>query len=368
MGKYADCDVVNASDYAEIGGIPLASFGAVFYFAILVLTVMFPLTTALFPLGRRILGWLTLSGLAIDIGLVFVQTAVLKTFCVLCVFTQLMTLCIFVALCAQHEKWKQGLFSAAWAVLSEKVSLWPTGSKLSKATLVLSATSLCVFSLCVAFLPSFVRIRSHQYALIDNALEQFYEQWKDRPVRSIETSPEDGSFGTPGSKVKIVEFSDFECPHCQKAAFTLHTALRPLSDRVFFVFKHYPLDSSCNNALQQQMHSQACSLARLAYCAGQKGKFWDYHDIVFLKLSEDDLKTGVDSIAPSLAPVFERAEITSCLRSERSLRRVTEDIRLGNKLGIRGTPSLFINGKLVTIPTTIETLNRLVEIEEKLVK
>jgi protein-disulfide isomerase len=239
------------------------------------------------------------------------------------------------------------------------------GTRPPAALLSLAAIASLLFIAVIALIPSFIRVNSSIYSMVDNALVQFYEKWRDQPQKTIELQDGDGVLGAPTSKVKIIEFSDFECPFCQRTAFTLHTALRPLENRIHFAYKYFPLDSACNPAVIYQLHPQACSLARLGYCAQKKGKFWEYHDLVFLKLSEDQLKQGIDAITPSLQPIFTKEEVTQCLSDAASLKAVADDIKQGNGLGIKGTPTLFINGKQVPnqIPITVETLNKLVSID-----
>ena len=145
----------------------------------------------------------------------------------------------------------------------------------------------------------------------------------------------------------------------------MQTALQPLRDRIFFVFKHFPLDPSCNRLVKYQLHENACRLARLSYCAAGKQKFWEFHDRVFEKAASAT-RVVWDRYVEHVAPVFSPNEIARCLADPASLHNVQADIALGDSLKISGTPTIFINGKLITIPLTIETIRRLIEIESVL--
>ena len=228
---------------------------------------------------------------------------------------------------------------------------------------IFGAISLITFISLLSVLPYFIRSSSSANTFVENSIQQFFVTWKDLPQRKLPVSLNDGTWGDPNSPVQIVEFSDFECPFCRKAAFTIHTTLKLFENRVFFVFKNFPLDSSCNPNLPYQLHAHACKLARLAACAQTRGKFWAFHDLAFLKMSDEDIKEGFDHISEILRPVFTVEEIAACLSDSKTLKKVTEDIQTGTSLKIKSTPSIFINGKLVTIPLTVEVLKKLLTLE-----
>src|SRR5262249_8906999 len=102
----------------------------------------------------------------------------------------------------------------------------------------------------------------------------------------------------------------------------------------------------------------------LGYCATKKDKFWEFHDLVFLRLTDEEVNGAWSTLAERLSPIFTREEIDQCLKDDKSLQNVTASIQLGNSLAITGTPSLFINGKLVTIPLTVETVGHLLSLEQ----
>lgn len=239
---------------------------------------------------------------------------------------------------------------------------------LPKNRWIFAGLGFLAFGVILMLLPYFIRSKSSSTTFVEGSIQQFYEQWKDLPQKKLPVGSSDGTWGNPNSPVQIVEFSDFECPFCRKAAFTLHTAIKFLEKRVQFVFKNFPLDSTCNPNLPYQLHAHACKLARLAACAQTRGKFWEYHDQAFLKMTDEDIKEGFDHITEILKPVFSREEIANCLKDNATAKKVSEDVELGTQLKIKGTPSIYINGKLVTIPVTVETLEKLISIEESLHK
>jgi protein-disulfide isomerase/uncharacterized membrane protein len=364
LGRFSDCDVVNASRFSEIFGVPVATLGASFYFLILILSLLGSPSTTEFRKSQRLISYLSAVALLVDLGLFSLSIFVLHNLCILCFLTYLTTLVVLASTVWMVDRpgvaFTQRARLAFFADENEVPAPWHL------ARVVLGGVCYLSFAVAVFFLPSWIRMNSNNYSYVDTAIEQFYQTWKDKKNRNIEVKDTDGTFGNPNAKVKVVEFSDFECPHCRKAAFTMHTALKAFGDRIYFVFKNYPLDSACNPGVPYQLHPNACMFARLAYCASKKNEFWAYHDTIFFTWGEEKRAGDFETIADTLRGIFTRDEITKCMQDEKSLQNVSEDIKLGNSFDVKGTPAIFINGKAVTIPLTVETLGRLVAIEESL--
>jgi protein-disulfide isomerase len=143
--------------------------------------------------------------------------------------------------------------------------------------------------------------------------------------------------------VTIVEFSDFECPACGQAFAQIRSFLHDRPD-VRFVFRHFPLDSSCNPVLKQALHPDACAAAVAAECAGAQDEFWPYHDQLFthqLELDRDSLFRYARDVGLDI-PRFR-----TCLDDPATLARVKDDIATGTRVEIQSTPTFFINGRQV---------------------
>ncbi len=153
---------------------------------------------------------------------------------------------------------------------------------------------------------------------------------------------EDYHKGSPDAKVKVIEFADFQCPACSQASKTVRQLHKEYGDKVLFVFKNFPLDSSCNSSVQTKMHQHACTAAKLARCAGANGKFWDMHDRLF------DNQTSIDEtslIAWSKDLGLSDAQIKECKESKDILAKIQDDAKQASEAGLQGTPTFFINGK-----------------------
>ena len=138
--------------------------------------------------------------------------------------------------------------------------------------------------------------------------------------------------GAPMAAVTIVEFSDFECPHCRAAAPMLHRLIREFDGRLKLIFLHYPLDG----------HEHAVPAARAAVAAGAQGKFWEMHDLLFENqnaLESEDFERYAEQIGLDVER-FRRD-----FAAEETQARVDSDKAAGRAVDVHGTPTIFVNGR-----------------------
>jgi protein-disulfide isomerase len=148
---------------------------------------------------------------------------------------------------------------------------------------------------------------------------------------TVGDSPSKGPVDAP---VTLVVFSDFECPYCAKLVPTLHEIAEAYPKEVRIVFKNMPLP----------MHPRAALAAEAALAAAAQDRFWEFHDALFAEqnaLERPSLIERADNLDLNLR-VFERA-----LDDGGTKAAVDEDRALAEELGVRGTPTTFINGKRV---------------------
>ena len=162
-----------------------------------------------------------------------------------------------------------------------------------------------------------------------------------QPIRAVYADNRP-AMGSDDGAVTVVEFSDFMCPYCAKASKYLKLAESSNHDSARFIFRHYPLDTSCNRGVKSNIHPGACLLAAGSVCADEQKRFWEYHDIAFEtkgKISQ----SVVTDIASDIG--LDLSAFKSCLNSDRGLRVVREDINAAIRAGVKSTPTLFINGR-----------------------
>ena len=138
--------------------------------------------------------------------------------------------------------------------------------------------------------------------------------------------------GLANASVTIIEFSDFQCPACQSAYPEVKRVLSLYSDRVKFVYKHFPLTN---------IHPLAFKAAEAAECAADQGKFWELHDKIFesKQLSVNDLKRHARELN------LDTKLFDACLDSGAMSERVKSDMNEGNRRAVAATPTFFINNK-----------------------
>ncbi|ADH85161.1 thioredoxin domain-containing protein [Desulfurivibrio alkaliphilus] len=153
--------------------------------------------------------------------------------------------------------------------------------------------------------------------------------------------------GRADAPVEIVEFSDFQCPHCARVKPLIEQIMLQFPDQVKVVFKHFPLS----------FHEYAKPAALATMAAQNQGKFWEFHDKLFAAQSEISPQR-IRAIARELELDMER--FNRDLQSRELHSRLEQDIQDGQQAGVRGTPTIFVNGMLLE-QRSPENLRQMVE-------
>ena len=148
------------------------------------------------------------------------------------------------------------------------------------------------------------------------------------------------SLGPRDAPVVVAVFSDFQCPYCSTLAATLTKELQPqMKNQVRLVYRYFPLP----------MHPWAKPAAEAAACAQRQGDayFWRVHDYLFAhqrELNPDNLRSNLMGEAGKMGG-FKTAQFKLCLDQKSTAAQVQDDIGVGTKLGVHGTPTVFVNGE-----------------------
>ena len=157
----------------------------------------------------------------------------------------------------------------------------------------------------------------------------------DPPRYEVAIAAHDPSRGPANAPITIVEFSEYQCPFCARVTPTLKAIEQKYAGKVRLVFKDFPL----------QNHQQAPKAAEAAHCAGDQGKYWELHDRLFANqqlLQVPELKKHAAAVG------LDQAAFDQCLDSGKHTENVQADIEQGSQMGVGSTPTLYINGRLVT--------------------
>jgi protein-disulfide isomerase len=145
-------------------------------------------------------------------------------------------------------------------------------------------------------------------------------------------TPEDHAQGAENAEVTLVEYGDYECPHCARAYPIAKQLQKHFGKKLRFVFRNFPLS---------EMHPQAEAAAETAEFAGSKGKFWEMHDLIF----ENQPRLGPELFVELSEQLdLSSAALQEALQQATFQKRVRADFSGGVRSGVNGTPTFFING------------------------
>jgi protein-disulfide isomerase len=289
------CDAVLGSAFASIGGVPLAALGIAYYALILGMLLTVHASFSRVWRERLLDGalWVLLLGLSLSLGLMYLQFAVLRAFCPLCTASAVITGAL--------------TLTVAWAIRTHRRMI-PASSRSG-------ALTMAVF----AVLPTVVFLAmGHEKA--------------SRPLRlDLSTAQLAGNRQAP---VQLVVFSDYQCGFCRQLVPVLQQIRLKFPDDVLIAHRDYPLKG----------HPRAVPAAVAAYCAGQQGAFWEYHDRLYVE--------GKDLGDPRLLEIAQQLRLdlprfSECLKSDSAQQAVQESREDAEVLGLEGVPVVFLNGRRV---------------------
>ncbi len=154
--------------------------------------------------------------------------------------------------------------------------------------------------------------------------------------------------GNPDAALTLTVYADFQCPACLTETEVISRAWPQISDKVKLVFRHYPLD----------VHRHAFLAARYAEAAGRQDKFWELHDVLYGNQTVwsvvEDPTEMFDSFATDLGLDMDQLKADIDLAEVRN--KILADQRGGTSAGVRATPSMYFNGRLVSNPQSAADL------------
>lgn len=331
-GGLLNCHVVTTSRWATLLGMPLVLWGVIGYVAIAGLALLARQSDewaqqAIVPLFALALGCVL-----VDLALLALMAFVIKAFCLFCLLTYAVNLLLlFVSEQALGIPWRQALRRLPSVLRALMPSRQRPAALLFWAVLCLGAAAAGALQASTVFV-SRGTLASLRHQIRDYVTKQ---------TRVTVDVTGDPALGPGGAPLQIVEFSDFLCPACQRASKMTAIITAHHRDDAQFIFKQFPLDTTCNNAIGRNVHSGACTVAAAAECAHQQGKFWAFHDLVFegqgsynvANVERDAARLGLDLL-----------RFNYCMSSGEGLEAVKRDIVEAAKVGVTSTPTYVING------------------------
>ncbi len=172
-----------------------------------------------------------------------------------------------------------------------------------------------------------------------------------QPRTAIAVPADAPSLGPADAKVTVVEFLDYQCPFCHRVQAVVDEILERYAGKVRFVHRDFPLYT---------IHPQAAGASKAAHCAGEQGKFWEFHRHLLMvpgDMSEKDLKERAAGLK------LDPSKFGSCFSSTRYEKGIQETYDYGTEMGITGTPTFFVNGRRLSGVRPIEDFREIIDAE-----
>jgi rhodanese-related sulfurtransferase/uncharacterized membrane protein/2-hydroxychromene-2-carboxylate isomerase len=320
------CDVVRASSYAHLFGLPLPAFGVAAYVVLGLLIFAEPLVSA--SLGQAIqyaVAGISGFGFLFSIYLFSLQAFVIHAFCAWCDISAVVVTGAFVL-----------------SLLELRRPLAPADPVAALAR-VRTNFVLCVAALVIGA-PAFILLS--RYGGPPPVQQASFQAITEHLVR-----PDSHMTGNSSAPLTVVEFGDFECPSCGLSEEAARQVRAQYGERIRFVFRQFPLS---------KIHPQAEKAAEASECAAEQGKFWEAVEKLYAEqadLSVDALKRYAWELG------LDQNRFNQCLESGETAARVNQDVADGHALKVAGTPTFFIGQKTIMRPLDFATLSQLVSQE-----
>jgi len=320
MSEHVNCETVAASDYAVFLDLPVAWWGLLGYLGLggLAIWGLRPRRRLpCWPFG--VLFWASGFSSALGVVLFVISHYVIESLCLVCGLTYVVNVGLLVCAAADLRARGSGPVRALLEELRSVVERPGPVLVFGGAFLALAIGGFVAYP---------------RYWHISTAEEQ------GLPVG--ETAAGLHWIGGRQAEIEIVEFSDYQCPHCRRGHDQVRELVRAHLPRVRLIHRHYPLDHHCNPAVQRPFHPEACEYAKMAHCAGRHGKFWAANDYLY-EFGRDREPISVPALAASLGLPAEA--LASCVRGEEARRVIEADLAAGREWNVRGTPTFVLEGR-----------------------
>ncbi len=187
--------------------------------------------------------------------------------------------------------------------------------------------------------------------ILNEAQPQQPSQEQGQQPSRIEVSVGDNprSIGPEDAPITIIEFSDYRCPFCAKVRPTIKQILETYGNKIRFVFRDFPI-----------LGPESQKAAEAARCANEQGKFWEYQALLFANQQALDVP-NLKQFAADLG--LNTSDFNDCLNSRKMAQKIEKDIRDGQNYGVRGTPTFFVNGILVSGAQPFQVFQEIIERE-----
>lgn len=336
LGGSLNCESVNVSAYSSFLNIPISLWGTLTLFITIVFLFLSKNTSSIPTTPfRKIFLTLTYISLTSSIVMAVISTFLLKQFCLFCVSVYVTTF-INAILATLLYPPKNESWTTLIADIFEKKSafflvlLIPIGSWLTNAVL-------------------YDTYKLNDIKQLEAIASAKVAAWKNAPKFDFNLNTGLIQNKQDNSPFTIVEFADFRCPHCKHASPEIQKFVDN-NPSVQFIFKFYPLDGVCNPALGPGGSGVSCKLAYLSFCADKiANKGWEAHHAIYDHQEEINSSPNADNTITGIIQTLnlDSEKINQCMNAEDTFKAIQEMAKEGQTAQVKGTPSVFINGKVL---------------------
>jgi uncharacterized membrane protein/protein-disulfide isomerase len=337
ISRAINCDTVSQSRYAVMGPLPVPVWGVIGYLFLLLLLVFMHTTEAGSQRMWSLFLAVTLLYSGYSIALAVISHVYIRSYCIMCVLSYgINFLLLFYAWLIRRR------FDPDSYLQSLKQDALFVGRHWRPAATMLLPLAVCVIA-AGFFFPTYWEYRK-----------------AETPVNLQTGRTPEGLpwIGAENAELVITEFTDYMCFQCNK----IHNYLRSLMNRypgkIKLIHRHFPMDSRFNPNVKLPFHEGSGELALLSIFADSEGKFWLVNDELYGQARRTNV-IDVKAISDSLG--MDRAISMKALYDKSNLRKLNRDIIAGMKLGISGTPSFVIEGKVYDSQIPADILARVIE-------
>lgn len=320
MSEGVNCETVAVSPYSVFAGLPVSLWGLAAYLIMGALSLWAWSRRRLHPTWPwGILLLLSAFSVAVSVVLAFISETRIDSLCLFCMSSYTINAGLLIVSCIALKR-------------SQKRALHP---------LVLDAKALLCRPLFAVLLALVGLIA---IVLLQVFVPRYWKTpgWADLP-RLASGTDENGRhwIGARDPGLTIVEFSDYQCPHCRAAHKDMRVLLARHPNQIRLIHQHLPLDMACNPGLRSPFHTRACLFAEAAECAGVQGRFWEMNDAIF-SVQETIKTNSVDPVELAVRLGLNRLEFKRCLENHATAGRVAKDVQEAMTRKLTGTPSFLV--------------------------
>jgi protein-disulfide isomerase/uncharacterized membrane protein len=332
-----DCDAVAASSFSALLGMPLALWGAATNLVLFFLMLFCWLEWSENP--ERLKRWtLALAGVTLSASVIMgvISLTQMQSYCLFCISIYILSAIVFFSF--------QGLLKEPFWMhfKTDFAHLWGESKGILGA---------------YAAVPVLV-ILGHQFFMQNFGSDQL-QRLVDESVQTWQSAPKQNFVAKPSlvmgpsadaAKMTLVEFADFRCSHCRHASYTLDAFVTSHPD-VRFEFYSFPLDGACNEKIEASS-GLSCRLATAVYCAEKDKKGWPLHHRLYDIQDQVNQLATVTELDPVLAKNVSELglnwdQLQSCMNDPASQDAIRAQAKQGALVNVMGTPTIFVNGRLL---------------------